>query len=181
MAAQPRCPVMDLGADPSRLVAIALSAVVAYFATVAILRVSGKRTLAEMNAFDFVVNVALGSILASTIVSATVPLVEGLTALALLVGLQTAVAFLAARFAPVRKAVKADPTLVVHRGKFLDDAMARARLAEADVFAAIRSSGIADLAGVHAVVLEANGALSVIASAPDEAGRPLRPLVPPSA
>lgn len=53
----------------------------AYVAVVAMLRLSGKRTLAKMNAFDFVVTVALGSTLASIITSERVVLAEGVTAL----------------------------------------------------------------------------------------------------
>jgi uncharacterized membrane protein YcaP (DUF421 family) len=41
------------------------------------LRVSGKRTLAKMNAFDLVVTVALGSTLATILLSADVSLAEG--------------------------------------------------------------------------------------------------------
>ncbi len=48
---------------------IILTGVGAYLAIILILRVSGKRTLAKMNAFDFIVTVALGSILATTLTS----------------------------------------------------------------------------------------------------------------
>ncbi|MDD4650877.1 MAG: hypothetical protein PHQ34_01485, partial [Methanothrix sp.] len=51
--------------------------VFAYVALVIIVRLSGKRTLSSMNAFDFIVNVAIGSILASTIISRDVSLAEG--------------------------------------------------------------------------------------------------------
>ncbi len=49
-----------------------------YLALVALLRVSAKRTLAKLNAFDFVVTVALGSTLATVLLSSTVALAEGL-------------------------------------------------------------------------------------------------------
>jgi uncharacterized membrane protein YcaP (DUF421 family) len=50
-------------------------------------RVSGKRTLAKMNAFDFVVTVALA---------------EGLLAMALLIGLQYTITWLSVRWTPYR-------------------------------------------------------------------------------
>lgn len=59
-----------------------------YLALIALLRISGKRTLAKLNAFDFVVTVALGSTLATVLLTSTVSLAEGVTALGLLVGLQ---------------------------------------------------------------------------------------------
>ena len=49
------------------IVRVALIGVCAYAALVVMLRVSGKRTLSKMNAFDFVVTVALGSTLATVL------------------------------------------------------------------------------------------------------------------
>ncbi len=59
---------------------------------IVMLRISGKRTLSKMNAFDFVVTVALGSTLATVFLSKDVVLAEGLLELALLIGLQWIVA-----------------------------------------------------------------------------------------
>jgi len=162
-----------LYADAAGVVKVAVTAVLAYAALVALLRVSGKRTLADMNAFDFVVTVALGSALASTILSPSVSLAEGLTALVVLVLLQALLAFLGSRFDWARRAMKAEPTLVVHRGTLLRDAMLKTRLSEAAVLAAIRASGEADLSDVHAVVLETNGQISVISEPPDARGEAL--------
>jgi uncharacterized membrane protein YcaP (DUF421 family) len=55
----------------------AVAGVVAYVSLIIILRFSGKRTLAKMNAFDLVVTVALGSTLATVVVSRDVVLAEG--------------------------------------------------------------------------------------------------------
>ena len=52
----------------------------AYAALVLLLRASGKRTLAKLNAFDLVVTVALGSTLATVLLSKDVALAEGLLA-----------------------------------------------------------------------------------------------------
>jgi uncharacterized membrane protein YcaP (DUF421 family) len=59
--------------------------VLAYLGLVVLLRSSGKRTLSKMNAFDFVVTVALGSTLATSLLSREVALVEAMVAFAVLV------------------------------------------------------------------------------------------------
>ena len=69
----------------------------AYVAMVLLLRISGNRTLSKMNAFDFVVTVAMGSILATILLSRDVALAEGIAAMALLVALQFAVTWLGVR------------------------------------------------------------------------------------
>ncbi len=101
--------------------------VLAYAGLVALLRLSGKRTLAKMNAFDLVVTVALGSTLATILLSKDVPLAEGVLAFALLIALHYAIAWLAVRSAAVGQLVKSEPTLLLYRGVFLPGALRRER------------------------------------------------------
>lgn len=136
--------------------------VLAYIALVVLLRVSGKRTLSKMNAFDLVVTVALGSTLATILLSQDVALAEGTTAFAILLLLQWIVAWTSARSRAVRGLVKSEPTLLVHKGELLDEALKRKRVAPDEVMQAIRSQGYADLGKVAAVVLETDGSFSVI-------------------
>jgi uncharacterized membrane protein YcaP (DUF421 family) len=140
----------------------------AYVGLVLLLRVSGKRTLSKMNAFDLVVTVALGSTLSTILLSNDVALVEGLVAFGLLIGLQLAITWLSVRSRRVRELVKAEPTLLLHRGELLRGAMRRERVTEAEVEAAVRSQGIAVLAQVEAVVLETDGSFSTVRRANEE-------------
>lgn len=136
--------------------------VTAYVLVVAVLRLSGKRTLASLNAFDMVVTVALGSTLATTLVSRSVSLVEGVVAVALLVSLQAVVAFSSVRISRFRRLVKAEPTLLLLDGALLDDRLRRERIAAEEVRQAVRAAGYGSLALVHAVVMETDGTVSVI-------------------
>jgi len=83
--------------------------VLAYLGLIVLLRLSGKRTLAKMNAFDFVVTVALGSTLATVLLSKDVALAEGLVAFATLVALQFIIAWLSVRSETVSRFVKSEP------------------------------------------------------------------------
>lgn len=74
--------------NASGLVRVLVVAPLAYIWLVAVLRVSGKRTLVQLNAFDFIVTVALGSTLASVALTESVAWAEGALALALLAALQ---------------------------------------------------------------------------------------------
>lgn len=137
----------------------------AYAALVLLLRVSGKRTLAKLNAFDFVITVALGSTLATVVLSSSVALVEGVTALALLVALQYVVAWASVRSPRVERLVKSEPTLL-YRDGFLEGAMRRQRVTADEVEQAARGQGHADLRSVAAVVLETDGSLSFLTDPP---------------
>ena len=140
----------------------------AYAALVLMLRISGKRTLSKMNAFDLVVTIALGSTFASVLLTKSVALLEGLLAFALLIGLQWAVARLSVRSARWRGLVKSEPRLLVLRGELLEGAMREERISADDVKAAVRATGNASLQAVEAVVLEADGSVSVVTTAPTD-------------
>lgn len=148
------------------LVRVLIVGTLAYAGLILMLRFTGKRTLSKMNAFDLVVTVALGSTLATVLLSKDVTLAEGLLALALLCLLQFAVAFASVHSPAFQKVVKAEPALLFHRGEFLRRAMRRERMTEEEILAAVRSSGIGRLADVGAVVLETDGSISVIGAEP---------------
>ncbi len=134
----------------------------AYGALILVLRVSGKRTLSKWNAFDFVVTIALGSTLATVLLSKDVKLAEGLIAFLLLVGLQFLITWISVRSKFADSLFKSSPTLLFRRGEFLEDKLRTTRVTESEVLAAIRASGFASLHDVEAVVLETDGSFSVV-------------------
>lgn len=139
-----------------------ISGVVTYGALIMFLRVSGKRTLAKLNAFDLVVTVALGSTLSTVLLSKEVPLSEGLLAIALLIFLQYVVSWSSVRSVGFRRLVKNEPALLLYEGVFLEDTLRGARLTRDEIEASARSEGVEDLAAIRAVVLETDGTLSVV-------------------
>lgn len=99
----------------------------AYAALVVMLRISGKRTLSKMNAFDLIVTIALGSTLATVLLSRSVPLAEGVAALGLLIALQFSITWVSARSDMWKQLVKAEPTVLISQGNVNDDALHRGR------------------------------------------------------
>ena len=144
------------------LVRVVAIGVLGYTAVILLLRISGKRTLSKMNAFDLVVTVSLGSTLATVLLSKSVTLAEGALAFAVLISLQFVVAWLSVRSAIVRKLVKAEPRLLFHRGEYLYSAMRDERVTEEEVRAAVRSQGYPSMQEVRAVVLETDGSFSAV-------------------
>lgn len=147
---------------------VVLVGIPAYALLVVLLRLSGKRTLAKMNAFDLVVTVAVGSTLATILLTSDVALAEGVLGLALLIGVQFAVAWVSVRAPGFRGVVRSAPTLLVWRGQVREHALQSQRVSETEVLQAIRSQGVGGLDQVAAVVLETDGTFSVVTE--DKAG-----------
>lgn len=148
--------------DWSALLRTAIVGVLAYAGLIVLLRFSGKRTLSKMNAFDLVVTVALGSTLATILLSKDVALAQGVLAFALLIGLQFAITWSSTRTGWVRRLVTGEPSLLLYRGTYLPKALRRERVTEEDIRAAVRSAGLAALEDAEAVVLETDGSFSVV-------------------
>lgn len=154
--------------DAYGLLRVAIISVLAYGALVVVLRVSGKRSLAKLNAFDFVVTVALGSTLATVLLSGDVAFLEGATAFAMLAALQWLVSRLSVRWEPFAKAVRSEPRLLAENGCYCDSAMRLERVTQPEVEAAIRQAGIGRIEDMGAVVLETDGSISVIGRSDQE-------------
>lgn len=141
---------------------IALTGLLVYVGVIFLLRLTGKRTLAKWNAFDFIVTVALGSTLATGVLAEQTTVFESLLALGLLMGLQYVATWFAVRSATVRDLLKSEPTLLLYQGQYRTDAMDQERVTISEVRAAVRSKGIGSIERVEAVVFETDGSFSVI-------------------
>lgn len=149
------------------LIRVLVIGTAAYASLIFLLRISGKRTLSKMNAFDFVVTVALGSTLATVLLSKDVALAEGVLALGLLIFLQYIITWLTVRSDVVMSLVKAEPRLLFFKGEFLQKAMKDERINEEEILQAIRTQGASEVQTAEAVILETDGTLSVVTKAAD--------------
>lgn len=149
-------------------VTVAAVAVGAYVWLIFVLRLSGKRSLSKLNAFDFAITVAIGSALATIIIDEHVGLLRGGLVLAMLAFLQYAVTKASLWSKTVRNTVRARPTLLVRDGRLYPEALKKERLTTGELAEAIRTQGAGRLDKVGAVVLETDGSFSVLKGSFDD-------------
>ncbi|MEZ5234439.1 MAG: hypothetical protein R2749_17285 [Acidimicrobiales bacterium] len=149
----------------SDLLAVLVKAPLAYAWVVVVLRISGKRTLSKLNAFDLIVTVAFGSVLASALLDTTVSLAEAALAVVLLAGGQFVVAWATVRSERFSRAVRAEPEALVVHGRAARCAAPGAGLGGPR--ASLRNAGITDLDRAAMVVLETDGSISVLTERPE--------------
>lgn len=138
-----------------------------YISIIFILRISGKRTLASMNAFDFVITVALGSAYGRVLTAKQVSVAEAITTFVLLAVLQFVVSRLENKSSWFYQLVTSQPTLLYYRGQFIDKAMRKQRVRKESLLGAVRKKKFSSLEEVEAIVLETDGSISVIKKSPD--------------
>lgn len=153
-----------LSEDPVRIAFAAVATAIFFAHLVLLMRIAGKRTLAEMTTFDFVTNVTIGSILPAAIVTRGIAFWTGLVVLTMVVVLQYAVTWGAVRSRRFENLVTNPPRLLFYDGSFLEENLRRERVSEEQLRGKLREQGYARMTGIDAIVLETSGSISVLQS-----------------
>jgi len=142
-------------------IAILLTATGIYLAIIIFTRIAGKRSFSKMSSFDFAMTVAVGSILATTILSASVSLLQGIVGLAAVYILQISAAFFR-RFTWFQEAIDNSPLLLMNGNDIIYENLKKARVTEGDLRSKLREANVLELSQVRAVVFETTGDISVL-------------------
>ena len=147
-----------------------LRAAVTYFILLLIFRAAGKRSLAEMTAFDFILLLIISETTQSALVDGNNSLTNTVLLVVTMVGLDIALSYVKEWVRPLEKAMDSVPLIILAYGVPLDDRMRKARVDEADILSAARRSlGLERLDQIKFAVLETNGGISVIPKDPEPA------------
>ncbi|WP_179344921.1 DUF421 domain-containing protein [Winogradskyella ursingii] len=149
------------------LLAIAITAVGTYIALVIMTRISGKRSFSKMSSFDFAITVAIGSVMATVIISKSVTLWHGIAGLISIYVIQMLVAH-SRRWKSVRHIMDNKPTLLMKNGKLIDGSLEKCKVTESDLKAKLREANVIQLSEVKAVVFESTGDISVLHGSDDK-------------
>jgi len=145
------------------LLAIALSTLGIYIAVIIYTRIFGKRSLSKMSSFDFAMTVAVGSLIATTALSKSVSLLDGLVGLLAIFTFQITVAF-CRRWSPFRKVIDNRPLLLMSGPHILEKNLRKARLSKGDLRSKLREANVMNLNEIRAVVFETTGDIIVMHS-----------------
>ncbi|HEU4603101.1 MAG TPA: YetF domain-containing protein [Steroidobacteraceae bacterium] len=138
-------------------------ATVVYAVLLILFRLAGKRTLAEVTTFDFVLLLIISEATQQAMVGSDNSMTNSLLLVGTLVGLNILMSELKQRFAVVERVLDGMPLLIVEHGKPLQDRMAKERVDVDDVLDAAREShGLERLDQIKYAVLERNGKISII-------------------
>ncbi len=153
------------------LFGILLCAVGIYITTILFTRLAGKRSFSKMSSFDFAMTVALGSVIATTVVSSSVTLVHGLVGLLIIYILQMMAAYFR-RYQWFSGLTDNVPLLLMDGETILHENLKKSKVTEADLRSKLREANVLCLQNVKAVVFESTGDISVLHGSKDENVQP---------
>ncbi|WP_422777810.1 DUF421 domain-containing protein [Pseudomonas mediterranea] len=141
-----------------------LRAAAMYLALMVLFKIAGRRSLADLTTFDFVLLMIIGEATQQALLGDDFSLTNALMVIVTLIAIDVGLSLLKQRSQWVSRLIDGGPTVIVEDGRILKSRMRLARLVEADIMEAARSSqGIETLEQIKFAIIERNGKISVIA------------------
>lgn len=143
------------------ILVVVLRSCIAFFSLLIVVRLMGKQQLSELNFFDYVVGITIGSLAATLSVQLNESPWAALTGVLVWAVLAIFISFLSIHSVWFRKVITGEATIVISNGKILEKSLKRLRISLDELMALLRAQGIFNLNDVEFALFEANGKLSV--------------------
>lgn len=145
-----------------------LRALAMYLALMVLFKIAGRRSLAELTTFDFVLLMIIGEATQQALLGDDFSLTNAFLVIITLIAIDVGFSLLKQRSSWISRLIDGEPTIIVENGKLLHRRPRHARLVEADVMEAARSSqGIETIEQIKFAIIERNGKISVIRQDPE--------------
>jgi len=136
---------------------------VTYSFLLVIFRVSGKRTLAQITTFDFVLLLIVSEATQNALLGNNASMTHAFLVILTLVAIDIALSLLKQRWPTLDRWIEGIPLVIVERGRPLKENMRHARVDEEDVLTAARErQGLLTMDQIGLAVLERNGQISIV-------------------
>lgn len=139
-----------------------LRATAVYVVVLAMVRLSGKRTVGQFTPFDLVVVVLLGTAVQNSLIGSDTSLLGGLLLAGTLVSLNWLTGWVTARSARADRLIEGVPVLLVRDGEVFEQALRSQHISRRELDEVARLHGCRDLADVLLATLETNGQISIV-------------------
>lgn len=140
-----------------------LRAAVMYLVLMILFKIAGRRSLADLNTFDFVLLLIIGEATQQALLGEDFSITNSVLIIATLIAIDVGFSQLKQRSRRVALLMDGGPTVIVEDGKPLLRRMKKSRVTEADIMEAARSNqGIVHMSDIRYAIIERNGTISII-------------------
>ena len=134
-----------------------------YVLLMIVFRIAGKRTLAQITTFDFILLLIVSEATQNALIGNNYSLTNAALVIVTLVGTEIGLSVLKEKWPRLDKWIEGLPLVIVDHGRPIKEHMERARVDESDILTAARElQGLERMDQIKYAVLERNGAISVI-------------------
>ncbi len=144
------------------MIVIFARCIILYIIVFLIMRLSGKRQVSDLQAFDLVITMLIADLASEPATNLNIPLAHGIVPILTLYIIQQIFSEISLKSNKLRKILCGNPIIVVKDGRVLEHSLKSARYSLDDLFEQMRTKDIYDINDVSYAILETNGSLSVL-------------------
>lgn len=144
------------------MLVIFFRAFILYFLVVLVMRMMGKRQIAQMQPFELVITILIAELAATPMENSAIPLVSGVIPILTLLSIQVIVSFISIKSEIFREIVCGKPSILINKGNIVQSEIRRLRINMNDLLEQLRSKDYPNLSDVEYAILETNGQLSIL-------------------
>lgn len=137
-------------------------AFILYFLVVLVIRMMGKRQIAQMQPFELVITILIAELAATPMENSAIPLISGVIPILTLLSIQVIVSFISIKSEIFREIVCGKPSILIDKGRIVQSEIRRLRINMNDLLEQLRSKDYPNLSDVEYAILETNGQLSIL-------------------
>jgi len=133
-----------------------------YTVVVIVMRMMGKRQVAEMQPFELVIMIMIAELAATPMENLNIPLINGIIPIIALLFTQVLVSYMSLKSQRFSNFICGKPSILIHKGRINQSEMRRLRINIDDLLEALRNKDYFNISDVEYAILETNGQMSVI-------------------
>ncbi|MBQ7363904.1 MAG: DUF421 domain-containing protein [Clostridia bacterium] len=153
------------------IIKVILTSLLSVFALFAIAKIMGHKQLAQLDFFDYISGITIGSVAAELATELEEP-IKPLIALFIYGAVSVVLSLITHKLPKMRKYINGTPTVILNDGKLYRKNMKKAKLDLSEFMVMCREAGYFDLSDIKTAIFEQNGKLSVL---PKSGKRPMTP------
>ena len=153
------------------ILSVVLTSILSAAALFIITKVLGHKQVSQLDIFDYITGITIGSIAAELATELEKPL-EPLIAMVVYGAIAVVLSVITEKVQKTRKYINGTPTIIMNNGKIYRENMKKAKLELSEFMMMCRQEGYFNLIDIKTAVFEYNGRLSIL---PVSAKRPVTP------
>lgn len=122
----------------------------------------GKKQISQLNMFDYIIGISIGSIAASLSVDDSINYVDGTLSIVVYGGIAALISHLTTKSIILRRFFTGTPLVIMNKGKIIYENLKKSKLDINDFLQIARENGYYDISQINCSVLESSGKVSFL-------------------
>jgi len=122
----------------------------------------GRKQVAQLNLYDYVIGITIGSVAAEISINFEAKFLNGLIVMAVYTVVSILISHLTAKSIKLRRFVVGSPIIVIEDGKILEKMLEKSKIDVSELLQEARNNGYFDISQIEFAIMEANGKVSFL-------------------